>query len=173
MACAFVFTRCKRSFYILADLLLPPPPPPLGGEFSVQATRKLTYTIKKTFVINKEGYYIWIDSKSALKDLVTSEFYPLNHATKIRELDLATRICTRLESPFLMKQKLHFAFRLFSNCSVCFFFNWVCAWVFFLLVCFIYGATSRQPLCFQLPSVFNSTAIKVILFDINRAAYSD
>jgi len=44
---------------------------------------------------------------------------------------------------------------------------------FFLLVCFIYGATTKQPLCFQLPSVFNSKPIKVILFHINTAAHSD
>ena len=31
----------------------------------------------------------------------------------------------------------------------------------------------RQPLRFQLPSVFNSKSIKVILFHIDRAAHSD
>ena len=58
------------------------------------------------------------NKESALKDPITSEFYPLNHATEMRELHLATRVCTRLERPLPMKQTLNFAFRLFSNFSV-------------------------------------------------------
>ena len=91
-----------------------------------------------------------------------------NEGARFGNQDLHT-----VREAIIMKQTLNFAFRLFSSCSVCFFLTGFVREFFFLLVCFIYGATTKQPLCFQLPSVFNSKPIKVILFHINTAAHSD
>ena len=52
-----VFSNCDMCYCVHS--ILADPSPPLGEEFSVQPTRKLTYTIKKTFVINEEGYIIF------------------------------------------------------------------------------------------------------------------
>ena len=50
---------------------------------------------------------------------------------------------------------LNFSQALTFNCSVCFYLYWVCVCVVLLLVCVIYGATSRQALYFQQSSVCN------------------
>ena len=50
---AFVFTRCNRSFYLLADLLLPP-----SEENLVSKQQENSLTKKKKNVVNGQGHYI-------------------------------------------------------------------------------------------------------------------
>ena len=66
--------------YFACDLLARPPSP--GHPKAVQAAEKLIKDITKSFVINKYGPHLWLISKSASFDPVTSEFKSLNAANK-------------------------------------------------------------------------------------------
>jgi len=56
--------------------------PPPSHQKAVQATGKLIQEITKALVVNTLGPYIWLISKSAAFDPVTSELLPLYRAAK-------------------------------------------------------------------------------------------
>ena len=70
-------------------MMVPPPP----DQKAIQATGKLIQEITKALVVNTIRPYIWLNSKSAAFDPVTSELLPLYRAAKkkiqIREDNIA------------------------------------------------------------------------------------
>ena len=80
VACIFFLTRFEFVFTFLDGTLRDPPPP--SHQKAVQATGKLIQEITKALVVNTLGPYIWLISKSAAFDPVTSELLPLYRAAK-------------------------------------------------------------------------------------------
>ena len=80
VACIFFLTRFEFVFTFLDGTQLYPPPPP--DQKAIQATGKLIQEITKALVVNTIRPYIWLNSKSAAFDPVTSELLPLYRAAK-------------------------------------------------------------------------------------------
>ena len=79
VACIFFLTRFEFVFTFLDGTQLYPPPP---DQKAIQATGKLIQEITKALVFNTIRPYIWLNSKSAAFDPVTSELLPLYRAAK-------------------------------------------------------------------------------------------
>ena len=79
VACIFFLTRFEFVFTFLDGTQLDPPPP---DQKAIQATGKLIQEITKALVVNTIRPYIWLNSKSAAFDPVTSELLPLYRAAK-------------------------------------------------------------------------------------------
>jgi len=78
VACIFFLTRFEFVFTFLDGTQLDPPP----DQKAIQATGKLIQEITKALVVNTIRPHIWLNSKSAAFDPVTSELLPLYRAAK-------------------------------------------------------------------------------------------
>ena len=96
----------------------PPPPPP--DQKAIQATGKLIQEITKALVVNTIRPYIWLNSKSAAFDPVTSELLPLYRAAKKKTPDMGSQYYIRLNESITMKQTFNCAYYVRVTVLYCF-----------------------------------------------------
>ena len=152
VAGVFFLTRFEFVFTFLDGNLLSPPPP--SHQKAVQATGKLIQEITKALVVNTLGPYIWLISKSAAFDPVTSELLPLYRAAKTKTTDMGRQYSTHSNESITMKQTFNCAYYVRVTVLYCFCsFGVVRVCVFFSLVNVDSVATRKKASYFQWPSV--------------------
>ena len=95
-------------------------PLPPSHQKAVQATGKLIQEITKALVVNTLGPYIWLISKSAAFDPVTSELLPLYRAAKKKTPDMGSQYYIRLNESITMKQTFNCAYYVRVTVLYCF-----------------------------------------------------
>jgi len=96
------------------------PDPPSRYQKAIQAKGKLIQEITKALVVNTLGPYIWLISKSAAFDPVTSELLPLYRAAKKKTPDMGSQYYIRLNESITMKQTFNCAYYVRVTVLYCF-----------------------------------------------------
>ena len=131
---------CGRCFFldqiwvcVYFSWWYPPTPPPPSHQKAVQATGKLIQEITKALVVNTVGPYIWLISKSAAFDPVTSELLPLYRAAKKKTPDMGRQYNTRSSESITLTKMFNCAYYMRVSVLYCvcsfgvvhvFFFPW-------------------------------------------------